>query len=114
MLGALCAGDQIANDQLSFAAREYWEGVVALIGLTCLWNLLGYLLLRRGMPKFLVLSSSAPAAPKVGSEEPGDPPSAGGGLRGWLRGRHGGAAGKIDPRAAAKEAAHVVVATPAI
>jgi hypothetical protein len=42
-----CAGDEIISQQLAFGERAYWEGVVALIGLTLALNLLGYIILRR-------------------------------------------------------------------
>lgn len=42
-----CAGNEIISQQLSFGQRAYWEGVVALIGLTLALNLLGYIILRR-------------------------------------------------------------------
>jgi hypothetical protein len=42
-----CPGDQIISQQLSFGERQYWEGVVALIGLTAALNLLAYWMLRR-------------------------------------------------------------------
>jgi hypothetical protein len=42
-----CAGDEIISQQLSFGERAYWEGVVALIGLTLALNLIAYWTLRR-------------------------------------------------------------------
>lgn len=51
------AGDEIVNITLSFGDREYWQGIVALLGLTLAWNLVGYWLLRRGVPTFLELTS---------------------------------------------------------
>lgn len=40
-------GDEILSEQLSFGERKYWEGVVALIGLTVALNLIAYWILRR-------------------------------------------------------------------
>ena len=42
-----CVGDEIISQQLSFGERAYWEGVVALIGLTLALNLIAYWTLRR-------------------------------------------------------------------
>ena len=42
-----CAGNEIISQQLSFGERAYWEGVVALIGLTLALNLIAYWTLRR-------------------------------------------------------------------
>ena len=42
-----CAGDVIISQQLAFGERAYWEGVVALIGLTLALNLIAYWTLRR-------------------------------------------------------------------
>jgi hypothetical protein len=47
LLTTCCAGDQIISQQLSFGERQYWEGVVALIGLTMALNLIAYWILRR-------------------------------------------------------------------
>lgn len=128
-----CAGNEIANDQLSFAQREYWEGAVALLGLTCFWNLLGYWLLRRGMPKFMTLNSdgqSNAAGAAAGTATAGTvnggssgegvvkegaeaPPR--GGVAGWLHSKRGHAAeGKGTTDDAPEVAAHAVVASPAL
>ena len=42
-----CAGDKIISQQLSFGRRAYWEGVLALIGLTLALNIMAYWALRR-------------------------------------------------------------------
>lgn len=57
------AGDDIVTNTLAFGTREYWHGVVALVGLMLGLNLLGYGLLRRSVPAYLQLASQEAVTP---------------------------------------------------